>query len=70
MKHCFEYIIIKTLVLGTPGGNRTPDALLRTEALCPLSYRGASKLYVDQLGLASQSYSATPSELRRCADSC
>lgn len=23
-----------------PGENRTPDALLRTEALCPLSYGG------------------------------
>ena len=25
---------------GAPGGTRTPDALLRTEALYPLSYRG------------------------------
>ncbi len=25
---------------GAPGGNRTPDALLRTETLYPLSYRG------------------------------
>ena len=25
----------------TLGGNRTPDALLRTEALYPLSYQGA-----------------------------
>ena len=25
---------------GALGGNRTPDALLRTEALCPLSYKG------------------------------
>jgi hypothetical protein len=26
--------------IGAPGGNRTPDALLRTETLYPLSYRG------------------------------
>ena len=26
----------------TLGGNRTPDALLRTEALYPLSYQGAN----------------------------
>src|SRR5262249_8642036 len=26
--------------IGAPGGIRTPDALLRTEALYPLSYRG------------------------------
>ena len=26
--------------VGAPGENRTPDALLRTEALCPLSYGG------------------------------
>jgi hypothetical protein len=28
------------IIAGAPGGNRTPDALLRTEALYPLSYRG------------------------------
>lgn len=27
-------------MFGAPGGNRTPDALLRTETLYPLSYRG------------------------------
>ncbi len=27
---------------GGPGGNRTPDALLRTEALYPLSYEAAN----------------------------
>ena len=29
---------------GTLGGNRTPDALLRTETLYPLSYQGAQTL--------------------------
>ena len=28
--------------MGAPGENRTPDALLRTEALCPLSYGGGA----------------------------
>ncbi len=27
----------------TPGGNRTPDAFLRTEALYPLSYGGMGR---------------------------
>ena len=31
----FDRIQVQT---GGPGGNRTPDALLRTEALYPLSY--------------------------------
>src|SRR6187401_3062381 len=34
----------KTAGAGAPGGNRTPDAFLRTEALYPLSYGGGSKL--------------------------
>lgn len=29
---------------GGPGGNRTPDALLRTEALYPLSYEAGTEL--------------------------
>ncbi len=29
-----------TSPIGAPGGNRTPDAFLRTEALYPLSYGG------------------------------
>ncbi len=33
--------VVKT---GALGGNRTPDALLRTEALYPLSYKGALAL--------------------------
>lgn len=31
-------------LFGALGGNRTPDALLRTEALYPLSYEGARLL--------------------------
>ncbi len=30
-------------VVRAPGENRTPDALLRTEALCPLSYGGGTR---------------------------
>ena len=33
-----------TNTIGTLGGNRTPDALLRTETLYPLSYQGAQIL--------------------------
>src|SRR5450755_43988 len=32
--------------LGAPGGNRTPDAGLRTASLYPLSYRGAPRAMV------------------------
>jgi hypothetical protein len=40
------YVLMATFfslakTLGGPGGNRTPDALLRTEALYPLSYEAA-----------------------------
>lgn len=33
------------LIHGTPGENRTPDALLRTEALYPLSYGGRDSAF-------------------------
>ena len=36
---------------GTPGENRTPDALLRTEALYPLSYRGRVLFIIARVNL-------------------
>ena len=30
------------MAIGTPGGTRTPDPLLRRQPLCPLSYRRKS----------------------------
>ena len=33
-------LLARAVGVGAPGENRTPDALLRTEALCPLSYGG------------------------------
>ena len=35
---------------GAPGENRTPDALLRTEALYPLSYGGSFPLRLEGAG--------------------
>jgi hypothetical protein len=35
---------VAVISAGAPGGNRTPDALLRTETLYPLSYRGGTAL--------------------------
>jgi hypothetical protein len=34
-------VLVLSLKLGGLGGTRTPDALLRTEALYPLSYEAA-----------------------------
>lgn len=36
--------VLPEVYFGALGGNRTPDALLRTEALYPLSYEGARLL--------------------------
>jgi hypothetical protein len=33
-------------ITGAPGGNRTPDAALRTRSLYPLSYRGGRMVRV------------------------
>ena len=33
---------LSAMAIGTPGGTRTPDPLLRRQPLCPLSYRRKS----------------------------
>src|SRR5438128_1599216 len=48
---------------GAPGENRTPDALLRTEALYPLSYGGwssRSRLTVEHEGPMARGAPMTP----------
>ena len=34
---------LSAMAIGTPGGTRTPDPLLRRQPLCPLSYRRKSR---------------------------
>ncbi len=50
---------------GTPGGNRTPDAFLRTEALYPLSYGGRRRGAPDAWGYGSKDAAAVTNRAGR-----
>ena len=41
MASCAELRIVRAFQTGAPGGSRTPDLLVRSQSLYPLSYGGA-----------------------------